>query len=77
MPEFRPAEARAAAEQLGGGTVVGLAFLGDCIKKEALRFWQELAAEGALSLRVWQSLLTSHVARAATHLGSYSGAQRR
>ena len=27
----------------------------------ALRFWQALAAEGALSLRVWQSLPADHV----------------
>jgi hypothetical protein len=31
----------------------------------ALRFWQELAAEGALSLRVWQSVPADHVGRLA------------
>ena len=38
----------------------------------ALRFWQALAAEGALSLRVWQSLPADHVERLA-ELGIRSG----
>jgi predicted amidohydrolase YtcJ len=38
----------------------------------ALRFWQALAAENALSLRVWQSLPADHVDRL-TELGLRSG----
>ena len=38
----------------------------------ALRYWQALAAEGALSVRVWQSLPADHVGRLA-ELGIRSG----